>query len=179
MELKGSQTEKNLLAAFAGEAQAYTKYLYYAARARKDGYVPIGDLFEETARNEQAHARIWFKLLHGGEMPDTAKNLDDAAAGEHYEWTDLYAGFAETAQREGFAHIARLFAAVGRIEQAHEERYRRLLADVEEGIVFSRDGDMIWQCTNCGHIAVGKRAPEQCPVCAHPQSYFRLQGSAE
>ena len=175
MELKGSKTEANLLAAFAGESQAYTKYGYYASKAKKDGYVQIGDLFEETARNEKEHAKIWFKLLHSGEMPGTEQNLTDAAAGENYEWTDMYAGFAETARAEGFDHIAFLFESVAKIEKEHEERYRRLLSNIEEGIVFSREGDMVWQCSNCGHIVVGQKAPDVCPVCAHPQSYFQLR----
>ena len=174
MELKGSQTEKNLLAAFAGEAQAHTKYQYYASKAKKDGFVQIADLFEETARNEKEHAKIWFKLLHDGAVSETTKNLADAASGENYEWTDMYAGFAKTAKEEGFDRIAYLFEAVGKIEKEHEERYRKLLANIEEGIVFSRDGDAIWQCSNCGHIMVGKQAPGMCPVCEHPQSYFQL-----
>ena len=175
MELKGSKTEMNLLAAFAGESQAHTKYQYYASKAKKDGYVQIADLFEETARNEKEHAKIWFKLLHDGAVPETTKNLADAAAGENYEWTDMYAGFAKTAKEEGFDRIAYLFEAVGKIEKEHEERYRKLLANIEDGIVFSRDGDCVWQCSNCGHIMVGKQAPGMCPVCAHPQSYFQLR----
>ncbi|MBR6678475.1 MAG: rubrerythrin family protein [Oscillospiraceae bacterium] len=175
MELKGSKTEQNLLAAFAGESQAHTKYLYYASKAKKDGYVQIGDLFAETARNEKEHAKIWFKLLHDGAVPETTKNLEDAAAGENYEWTDMYAGFAKTAKEEGFDRIAYLFEAVGKIEKEHEERYRKLLANIEDGIVFSRDGESIWQCSNCGHIMVGKQAPGVCPVCDHPQSYFQLR----
>ena len=177
MELKGSKTEANLLAAFAGESQAYTKYGYYASKAKKDGFVQIGDLFEETARNEKEHAKIWFKLLHDGAMPGTEQNLTDAAAGENYEWTDMYAGFAETARAEGFDHIAFLFESVAKIEKEHEERYRKLLANIEDGIVFSREGDMVWQCSNCGHIVVGQKAPEVCPVCAHPQSYFQLRAT--
>lgn len=175
MELKGSKTEMNLLAAFAGESQAYTKYGYYASKAKKDGYVQIGALFEETAKNEKEHAKIWFKLLHGGAVPTTTDNLADAAAGENYEWTDMYAGFAETAREEGFDHIAFLFDEVAKIEREHEERYRRLLANINEGIVFSRDGDKVWQCSNCGHIVVGKEAPSVCPVCDHPQAYFQLR----
>ena len=177
MELKGSKTEANLLAAFAGESQAYTKYGYYASKAKKDGFVQIGDLFEETARNEKEHAKIWFKLLHDGAMPGTEQNLADAAAGENYEWTDMYAGFAETARAEGFDHIAFLFESVAKIEKEHEDRYRKLLANIENGIVFSREGDMVWQCSNCGHIVVGQKAPEVCPVCAHPQSYFQLRAT--
>ncbi len=175
MELKGSKTEMNLMAAFAGESQAHTKYLYYASKAKKDGYVQIGDLFEETARNEKEHAKIWFKLLHDGAVPETTANLADAAAGENYEWTDMYAGFAKVAKEEGFDRIAYLFEAVGKIEKEHEERYRKLLANIEGGIVFSREGDAVWQCNNCGHIVVGKQAPGMCPVCAHPQSYFQLR----
>ncbi len=174
-ELKGSKTEKNLLAAFAGESQAHTKYLYYASKAKKDGYVQIGALFEETAKNEREHAKIWFKLLHDGAVPATTENLKDAAAGENYEWTDMYAGFAETARAEGFDHIAQLFEGVAAIEKEHEARYRKLLSNIEGGLVFSRDGDMVWQCSNCGHIVIGKNAPEVCPVCAHPQSYFCLR----
>ena len=173
--LKGTKTEANLLAAFAGESQAHTKYLYYASKAKKDGYVQIGDLFTETALNEKEHAKIWFKLLHDGAVPSTPDNLVDAAAGENYEWTDMYAGFAKTAKEEGFDHIAFLFEEVGKIEKAHEERYRKLLSNIEGGLVFSRDGDAIWQCSTCGHIHIGPKAPEICPVCAHPQSYFQLR----
>lgn len=173
-ELKGSKTEKNLLAAFAGESQAHTKYQYYASKAKKDGYVQIGELFAETAKNEKEHAKIWFKLLHDDGMPATTENLKDAAAGENYEWTDMYAGFAKTAREEGFDHIAFLFEEVGKIEKMHEERYRKLLANIEGGLVFSKDGDTVWQCSNCGHIVVGKKAPDVCPVCAHPQSYFQV-----
>lgn len=173
-DLKGSKTEKNLLAAFAGESQAHTKYLYYASKAKKDGYVQIGSLFEETAKNEKEHAKIWFKLLHDG-MPSTPDNLKDAAAGENYEWTDMYAGFAETARAEGFTEIAALFDGVAAIEKEHEERYKKLLANIEGGLVFSKDGDAVWQCSNCGHIVVGKQAPEICPVCAHPQAYFQVR----
>lgn len=173
-DLKGSKTEQNLMAAFAGESQAHTKYLYYASKAKKDGYVQIGSLFEETAKNEKEHAKIWFKLLHDG-MPSTPDNLKDAAAGENYEWTDMYAGFAETARAEGFNEIAALFDGVAAIEKEHEERYKKLLANIEGGLVFSKDGDAVWQCSNCGHIVVGKQAPEICPVCAHPQSYFQVR----
>ena len=175
MNLKGSKTEKNLLAAFAGESQAYTKYTYYASKARKDGYQQIGDLFEETAKNEKEHAKIWFKQLHGGEMPETTENLKDAAAGENYEWTDMYATFAKEAEEEGFTELARLFKGVAAIEKAHEERYLKLLKNIEDGIVFSRDGDTIWKCGNCGLIVVGKKAPEVCPVCAHPKAYFEIK----
>jgi len=175
MELKGSKTEANLLAAFAGESQARNKYDYYASKAKKDGYVQIAALFEETARNEKEHAKIWFKLLHDGSIPGTMDNLADAAAGENYEWTDMYAGFAKTAHEEGFEHIAFLFEEVAKIEKEHEERYLKLLDNIKDGIVFSRDGDTIWQCSNCGHIVVGQKAPEMCPVCAHPQAYFQIK----
>lgn len=174
-DLKGTKTEKNLATAFAGESQAHTKYQYYASKANKDGYVQMAHIFEETSRNEKEHAKIWFKLLHGGEVPTTVENLKDAAQGENYEWTDMYATFAKEAREEGFDEIAEKFEMVGAIEKAHEERYRRLLQNIEEGIVFSRDGDRVWQCSNCGHIVVGKKAPEVCPVCAHPQSYFELR----
>ncbi len=174
MELKGSKTEANLMAAFAGESQAHTKYGYYASQAKKDGYVQISNIFEETSKNEKEHAKMWFKLLHNG-VPATPQNLLDAAAGENYEWTDMYDGFAKVAEEEGFTEIARQFRAVAAVEKEHEERYRKLLANIEGGLVFSRDGDMLWQCTNCGHIHVGKAAPEVCPVCAHPQAYFQLK----
>jgi rubrerythrin len=175
MELKGSRTEANLMAAFAGESQARNKYTYYASKAKKDGYVQISKIFEETAANEKEHAEIWFKLLKGGEVPDTATNLKDAAAGENYEWTDMYAGFAKTAKEEGFDQIAILFEKVGAIEKEHEERYNKLLANVEGGLVFSKDGDTIWKCSNCGHIHIGKTAPELCPVCTHPKAYFEVK----
>ena len=175
MELKGSKTEQNLMAAFAGESQARNKYTYYAQMAREEGMEQIADIFEETARNEQEHAKLWFKALHGGKVPTTAVNLEDAAAGENYEWTDMYATFAKEAREEGFDRIAYLFEAVGQIEKHHEERYRKLLENVEGGLVFSRDGDMIWQCANCGHIHVGKQAPQVCPVCEHPQAYFQIE----
>ena len=174
MKLKGTKTEANLMEAFAGESQACVKYQYYASKAKKDGYVQIGELFEETSRNEKEHAKIWFKLLHDG-MPGTAENLLDAANGENFEWTDMYAGFAQTAREEGLDEIAALFEGVAAIERAHEERYRKLLANVREGLVFSRDGDRIWQCSNCGHLVVGKKAPEVCPVCNHPQAYFQIK----
>ena len=173
--LKGTKTEANLMTAFAGESQAHTKYKYYASKARKEGYVQIGNLFEETANNEKEHAKIWFKLLHDGEVPGTLANLADAAAGENYEWTDMYAGFAKTAREEGFDHIADLFEGVAKIEKEHEERYLKLVKNLEDGLVFSRDGDVIWQCANCGHIVIGKKAPEVCPVCAHPQAYFQIK----
>ena len=174
-ELKGTRTEKNLMEAFAGESQARNKYTYYASKARKDGYEQIARIFEETANNEKEHAKLWFKHLHGGEMPDTAANLLDAAQGETYEWTDMYDRRAKVAREEGFSAIAAQFEMVGRIEKSHEDRYRKLLSNVEEGIVFSRDGDMIWECGNCGHIHFGKKAPEFCPVCKHPQSYFKIK----
>ncbi len=175
MELKGSKTEANLAAAFAGESQARNKYTYYASKAKKDGYVQIAALFEETAANEKEHAKIWFKLLHGGEIAGTVENLADAAAGEHYEWTDMYDTFAKEAREEGFTDIARLFEQVAAIEKEHEERYLKLLANVKEGLVFSRDGDVIWKCSNCGHIIIGKKAPQMCPVCKHPQAYFEIK----
>lgn len=172
-ELKGSKTEQNLWTAFAGESQAFTKYNYFSSKAKKDGYVQIAALFAETAANEKEHAKIWFKLLEG--IGTTAENLKAAAAGENDEWTSMYPTMAKEAREEGFDQIAYLFDAVAKIEKEHEERYLKLLANVEGGIVFSRDGDMIWQCSNCGHIHVGKQAPEVCPVCAHPQSYFQLR----
>ena len=175
MELKGTKTEANLMTAFAGESQARNKYTFYASKAKKDGYVQIANIFEQTANNEKEHAKIWFKLLHGGEMPDTLDNLKDAAAGENFEWTDMYAKFAKEAKEEGFDRIAYLFEAVGKIEKEHEERYRKLIANVDGGLVFSKEGDVIWQCSNCGHIVVGKKAPEICPVCTHPKSYFQVK----
>ena len=175
MELKGSKTEANLLAAFAGESQARNKYSYYASKAKKDGYVQIANIFEETANNEKEHAKIWFKLLHDGGVPSTIENLLDAAEGENFEWTDMYVKMAKEAKEEGFNEIAVLFEKVAQIEKEHEERYRKLLENVKEGLVFSRDNDMIWQCSNCGHIVVGKKAPEVCPVCNHPQSYFEIK----
>ena len=174
MELKGSKTEKNLMAAFSGESEARNKYTYYASKAKKDGYVQIAKLFEETAANEKEHAKIWFKLLKDG-IGATADNLADAASGENYEWTEMYPTFAKEAKEEGFDHIAYLFEEVAKIEKEHEERYKKLLANIEGGIVFSRDEEMIWQCSNCGHIIVGKKAPEVCPVCAHPQAYFEIK----
>ena len=164
-DLKGTKTEANLMAAFAGESQARNKYTYYASKAKKDGYEQIAELFTETANNEKEHAKIWFKLLHDGNVPDTVANLKDAAEGENYEWTDMYKSFAEDAKAEGFDHIAYLFEQVAAIEKEHEERYRKLLANIEEG----------WICRNCGHIHVGKTAPEVCPVCAHPKAYFELR----
>ena len=175
MNLKGTKTEANLLAAFAGESQARNKYTYYASKAKKDGYVQIANIFEETAANEKEHAKIWFKLLHDGAVPSTIDNLKDAADGENYEWTDMYAKFAADARAEGFDKIATLFEEVGKIEREHEERYRKLLDNIEGGLVFSKDNDTIWQCSNCGHIVVVKKAPEVCPVCDHPQSYFQVK----
>ena len=174
-ELKGTKTEANLWEAFAGESQARNKYTYYASKTKKDGYVQIAKIFEETANNEKEHAKIWFKLLHEGGIPDTPANLLDAATGENYEWTDMYDRMAKEAKEEGFDHIAFLFESVGKIEKEHEERYRKLLKNVEDEIVFSREGDKIWQCSNCGHIVVGKQAPEMCPVCAHPKAYFEIK----
>ena len=173
--LKGTQTEVNLQTAFAGESQARNKYTFYASKARKDGFVQIAKIFEETAANEKEHAEIWYKILHDDAIPDTATNLKDAADGENYEWTDMYAGFAKTAKEEGFERIAYLFEMVGKIEKEHEERYKKLLDNVQKEIVFSKDGDVIWKCSNCGHIVVGKKAPMICPVCAHPQSYFEIK----
>lgn len=173
MELKGSKTEANLKTAFAGESQARNKYTFYASVAKKEGYNQIGDFFLETAENEKAHARIWFELLHGGSIPATADNLVDGAEGEHYEWTDMYKGFAETARQEGFTRIAFLFEAVAKIEKEHEERYLALLKQVKEDKVFaSDDASEIWICKECGHIHIGKKAPEKCPVCEHPKAYF-------
>ncbi len=173
--LKGTRTEANLMAAFAGESQARNKYSYYASKAKKDGFVQIANIFEETANNEKEHAKIWFKLLHDGGIPDTMTNLEDAAAGENYEWTDMYPQFAKEAAEEGFDEIAVLFNKVAEIEKEHEERYKKLLENVKGDLVFSRDGDCIWQCLNCGHIVVGKKAPEVCPVCDHPKSYFQIK----
>ena len=174
MELKGSKTEKNLMEAFAGESQARNKYTYYASKARKEGYNQIASIFEETANNEKEHAKIWFKLLHDG-MPSTTENLKDAADGENYEWTDMYAKFAKEAKEEGFDKIAYLFEAVGKIEKEHEERYRKLLENLENGSVFEKDGEVYWICQNCGHIHKGKTPPKVCPDCAHPQSYFEVR----
>ena len=176
MELKGSKTEQNLMTAFAGESQARNKYTYYASKAKKDGYVQIAQLFEETAGNEKEHAKIWFKLLHDG-IPGTMDNLADAAAGEHYEWTEMYAQFAEEAKEEGFTQIAALFSMVAKIEKEHEERYLKLLENVKNGVVFEKDEVVVWQCSNCGHLHVGKAAPKMCPVCAHPQDYFAIRAT--
>ncbi|MBR1811408.1 MAG: rubrerythrin family protein [Clostridia bacterium] len=174
-EIQGTNTEKNLWTAFAAEAQAMTKYELYAAKAEQDGYVQISDIFRQTAENEKEHAEIWLKQLKNYEMPDTLTNLKDAADGENIEWTDMYVGFAKTAREEGFDALATLFEGVGRIEKEHEAQYRRLIADVEGGLVFSKDNDMIWQCKKCGHIVVGKQAPEICPICAHPKAYYSVK----
>ncbi len=173
MELKGSKTEQNLMTAFAGEAQAHTKYQYYQSQAKKDGYVQISKYFEETARNEKEHAKLWFKLLHDG-IADTRVNLQDAADGENYEWTEMYADFAKVAKEEGFDKIAFLFEGVAAIEKNHEERYLALLNNIESGKVFKREGEVVWQCDNCGHIHVGANAPKLCPVCDHPQAHFQI-----
>lgn len=178
MELKGSKTEQNLMTAFAGESQARNKYTYYASEAKKAGYTVIADIFEETAGNEKEHAKIWFKLLHDGKVPDTATNLLDAAAGENYEWTEMYAEFAKTAKEEGFDHIAYLFEAVGKIEKEHEERYRAILEKLNTETIFVSEEVQVWVCTNCGHIHVGKKAPEMCPVCQHPKAYFQKKANA-
>lgn len=175
-ELKGSKTEANLMAAFAGESQARNKYTYYASKARKEGYNQIADFFEETAGNEKEHAKIWFKLLHDG-IADTATNLADAAAGEHYEWTDMYAGFAKTAKEEGFDRIAYLFESVAKIEKTHDERYQQLLKNVQSDEVFAKAEEQVWYCANCGHIHYGPKAPEKCPVCEHPKAYFQIKAT--
>jgi len=175
MELKGSKTEANLMAAFAGESQARNKYTYYASKAKKDGYEQIAAIFEETANNEKEHAKIWFKELHNGEVPTTTDNLKDAADGENYEWTDMYEEFAKTAEEEGFKELAVKFRQVAAIEKHHEERFRKLLKNIEDEVVFSKDEDKIWICRNCGHVVIGKKAPGICPVCAHPQSYFEVK----
>lgn len=175
MELKGSKTEANLHAAFAGESMARNKYTYYASVAKKEGYNQIADIFEETAYNEKEHAKLWFKFLHGGAVPATAENLKDAADGENYEWTDMYATFAKEAREEGFTKIAFLFEAVANIEKTHEERYRKLLSNIESGEVFERNGVFVWKCLNCGHLHIANKAPEVCPVCAHPKAFFELK----
>ena len=177
MELKGSRTEANLLAAFAGESQARNKYTFYASQARKDGYEQIASIFEETANNEKEHAKMWFKELNGGAIPSTIENLQAAAEGENYEWTDMYAQFAKVAKEEGFDRIAKLFEGVATIEKEHEERYKKLLKNIEDEVVFSNDGDTIWVCRNCGHVVIGKNAPKVCPVCAHPQSFFERKAN--
>ena len=175
MELKGSKTEQNLLTAFAGESQARNKYTYFASKAKKDGYEQIAAIFEETANNEKEHAKMWFKELNGGEIPSTIDNLNAAADGENYEWTDMYDEFARVAEEEGFKDIARKFRGVAAIEKEHEERYRKLLKNIEDEVVFSKDEDVIWICRNCGHVVIGKKAPLVCPVCNHPQSYFEVK----
>ena len=175
MELKESKTYENLMTAFSGESQARNKYTYYASKAKKDGYEQIAAIFEETANNEKEHAKMWFKELHDGEVPSTLENLNDAANGENYEWTDMYDNFAKIAREEGFTRIALLFEGVAKFEKEHEERYRKLIANIEDGLVFSKDGDTIWKCRNCGHIVIGKKAPAVCPICNHPQSYFEVK----
>ena len=175
MELKGSKTEQNLMTAFAGESQAHTKYKYYASRAKKDGYEQIAAIFEETANNEKEHAKLWFKQLHGGSVPETLVNLEDAATGENYEWTDMYKEFAQTAKEEGFDHLAYLFEAVGKIEKEHEERYLTLLQNIKDEKVFKKDKEKMWICRNCGHVYFGDEALDICPVCEHPQSFMEVK----
>ena len=175
MELKGSKTEKNLMEAFAGESQARNKYTYFASKAKKEGYEQIAALFLETADNEKEHAKLWFKLLHDNDVPSTVENLKDAASGENYEWTNMYERMAKEAREEGFDRIAFLFDGVAKIEKEHEARYLKLLENVENGLVFSKDGEKIWKCRNCGHIVIGKVAPEVCPVCSHPKAYFEIK----
>ena len=176
MELKDSQTWKNLQTAFAGESQARTKYDYYASKAKKEGYEQVAEIFTITSGNEREHAKLWFKLLHGGDVPDTITNIKDAAAGEHYEWTDMYEGFAKTADEEGFADVAKMFRGVQTVEKHHEERYNRMLKTIEDGTVFKADKPIAWICRNCGYVFIGAEAPEKCPVCSHPKAYFeRLQ----
>ena len=175
MNLKESKTYQNLMTAFAGESQARNKYTFYAKKAKEEGYEQIAAIFLETAENEKEHAKMWFKELNGGKIPTTLDNLNDAAAGENFEWTDMYDEFAKTAKEEGFARLAYLFEEVGKIEKEHEERYRKLIENIEGGLVFSRDGDKIWKCRNCGHIVIGKEAPEVCPVCAHPKAFFEIK----
>ena len=174
-DLKGTKTEKNLMEAFAGESQARNKYTYFASKAKKEGYEQIAAIFQETADNEKEHAKMWFKLLNGGEIGSTLDNLKAAAEGENYEWTDMYVKMAKEAKEEGFDHIAYLFEEVGKIEKEHEARYKKLLENVKDGLVFSKDGECVWICRNCGHIVIGKEAPAVCPVCNHPQSYFELK----
>ena len=174
MELKGCKTERNLMTAFAGESQARNKYTYFASKAKKEGYEQIAAIFLETAENEKEHAKLWFKYLEGGDIKSTIENLKEAAAGENYEWTDMYATFAKEAEEEGFTKIAAQFRGVAKIEAEHEARYLALLKNVEDGLVFSRDGEQIWKCRNCGHVVIGKKAPEVCPVCNHPQAYFEI-----
>lgn len=176
-DLKGTKTEANLREAYAGESMARTKYQFFADKARKDGFQQIAAIFEETVRNETAHAKMWFKLLEGGDIRDTADNLNEAAYGEHEEWTDMYPRMAREAEEEGFHELAVLFRGVAAIEKTHEERYRKLLENIENGIVFSRDGDRVWVCRNCGHIHIGKDAPQICPVCKHPQAFFEIEAN--
>ena len=175
MELKGSKTEQNLMAAFAGESQARNKYTYYASKAKKEGFEQIAAIFEETASNEKEHAKLWFKLLHGGEVPSTLENLEDAASGENYEWTDMYAEFAKVAKEEGFSKIAFLFEGVAKIEKNHEDRYRTLIDNIKNDMVFNKPAENMWICRNCGHVHFGASAPEVCPVCSHPKAYFELR----
>ena len=177
MELKGTKTEQNLMTAFAGESQARNKYTYFASKAKKEGFVQISSIFEETANNEKEHAKIWFKLLNGGEVPSTIENLKAAAEGENYEWTDMYDNFAKEAKEEGFDHIAFLFESVGKIEKEHEERYLKLLENIKSAKVFEKEEQVVWICRNCGHIHFGNEAPKVCPVCAHPQSYFEVRST--
>lgn len=172
MEFKGSRTEKNLEAAFSGESKARNKYTYYASKAKKEGYEQIAAIFEETANNEKEHAKLWFKLLHDGSVPDTMTNLIDAAAGEHYEWTEMYKEFADTAEKEGFTSIAATMRMIGSVEKSHEERYRKLLDNLKKDVVFKCDEDTVWVCRNCGYIYVGREAPKVCPACKHPQAFF-------
>lgn len=175
MELKGSKTEANLAAAFAGESQARNKYTYFASKAKKEGYEQIAEIFTESAENEKEHAKIWFKLLHGGDVPSTADNLKAAASGEKYEWTEMYADFAKIAKKEGFDSISKLFTSVAEIEKEHEARFLKLLKNLEDGVVYKKGDTVMWKCRNCGHIHVAKMAPKECPVCSHPQSYFELR----
>ena len=175
MELKGSKTEANLMAAFAGESQARNKYTYYASKAKKEGYEQIAAIFEETANNEKEHAKMWFKQLHGGTVPSTIDNLKDAANGENYEWTEMYEEFAKVAEEEGFTEIARLFRGVGEIEKHHEERYLKLIDNIDNNLVFKKDEEVVWICRNCGHVYYGKEAPKVCPICNHPESYMEMK----
>ena len=177
MELKGSKTEQNLMSAFAGESQARNKYTYFASQARKEGYEQIASIFEETANNEKEHAKLWFKELNGGSVPSTLDNLNDAANGENYEYTTMYSDFAKEAREEGFDRIADLFERVGEMEKEHENRYRKLIDNIEKELVFSGEGDTIWICRNCGHVVIGKKAPLVCPVCAHKQSFFERKAN--
>ena len=177
MKLKGSKTEQNLMTAFAGESQARNKYTYFASKAKKEGFEQVAAIFEETANNEKEHAKIWFKLLNGGEIPSTTDNLQAAAEGENYEWTDMYENFAKVAKEEGFDHIAYLFEGVAKIEKEHEERFKKLLSNINDELVFSSDGETIWICRNCGHVHIGKKAPKVCPICNHPQSYFERKAN--